>query len=196
MEKRSINTAQGKQLDIIGAIVGQDRLLVNVDIFEFFAFLGIPNTRGFGTEGDPSVGSVFFSEGSKRFGNIELNDDLYRVFIKAKIAKNITAATPEQLMEFANFIFGSGSCTVQDEDKASFTLLIGKKLNSLERSLLTYVSPTGIHLLPKPLGVRVNYGEYDSEGFFAFAGVPNAKGFGTYEYKRHDGEINYDGQHN
>ncbi|MNR37224.1 hypothetical protein D3C85_1552240 [compost metagenome] len=36
------------------------------------------------------------------------------------------------------------------------------------------------------MGVRINYGEFDGDGFFGFADVPNAKGFGdlsgTYGY--------------
>ena len=196
MQKRSLDTAEGVQLDIIGKIVGQDRVLVNVDIFDFFGFLGVPNAGGMGDLGSTSVGAVFYDLNNPRFGNITLTDEMYRIFIKAKIAKNITSATPEQVMAFTNFIFGAPSSTVQYEGEAEYTLMIGKELSSLERSLLTYVDTSSnfnSYLIPKPTGVRVNYGVYDGDRFFAFAGTPNAMGFGDLGQAYYDGTYNYDG---
>ena len=40
MQLRSINTATGAQLDLIGNIVGQPRTLVNYDAFPYFGFDG------------------------------------------------------------------------------------------------------------------------------------------------------------
>jgi hypothetical protein len=39
----------------------------------------------------------------------------------------------------------------------------------------------------------MNYGSFDYNSFFAFAGVPNARGFGTLDVKYYDGMYNYDG---
>lgn len=183
MQERSLDTAVGVNLDNIGEIVGQERTLLNVDIFEFFGFQGVPNAGSFGDFNYPQVGSIFYDSNNPRFGNITLDDDTYRIFIKAKIAKNVTRATPEDIMSFANFIFSTTGSTIQDEGFAAYTLLIGKELSSFERSLLRYVNKTNnytSYLVPKPIGVRVNYGNYDQENFFGFAGVPNAKGFGEY----------------
>lgn len=195
-QERSLDTAVGAQLDILGNIVGQERILVNVDIFEFFGFLGVPNAGAFGSLDNTSVGAVFWDLNTPRYGNIRLTDDMYRIFIKAKIAKNITSATPEEVMRFANFIFGAPSSTIQYEGTAAYTLMIGKELSSLELSLLTYVDTSSnynSYLIPKPTGVRVNYGQYDGNRFFAFAGAPNAKGFGQLDSAHYDGEFNYDG---
>lgn len=181
MQERSLDTAVGVNLDNIGEIVGQPRTLLSVDIFEFFGFRGVPNAGSFGDFFDPDVGAVFYDSNNPRFGNVTLTDDAYRIFIKAKIVKNSTHATPEQVMDFANFIFNTTGSTIQGEGGAAYTLLIGKELTSFERSLLRYVNRTNnytSYLLPKPLGVRVNYGDYDVESFFGFAGVPNTKGFG------------------
>lgn len=182
MQERSLDTAVGVNLDNIGEIVGQPRTLLSVDIFEFFGFQGIPNAGSFGDFYDPSVGAVFYDANNPRFGNVTLTDDIYRIFIKAKIAKNATHARPEQVMDFVNFIFSTSGSTIQNEGNAAYTLLVGKQLTSFERSLLTYIQKTdnyNSYLLPQPIGVRVNYGDFDYDNFFGFLGVPNAKGFGN-----------------
>jgi len=197
MQERSLDTAVGAQLDLLGTIVGQGRMLVNVDIFEFFGFDAVPNSLGFGTLGDPSVGGVFYDANNPRFGNVELNDDLYRLLIKAKIAKNVTRATPEDIMRFANFVFSTEGSTIQDEGVAAFRLLVGRQLSAIERNLLTYVDKTfdyNSYLLPKPVGVRVSFGNFDYTNFFAFSEVPNAKGFGSFEEHYYDGTYIHDGE--
>lgn len=196
MQERSLDTAVGVNLDNIGEIVGQPRTLLSVDIFEFFGFQGVPNAGGFGDFFDPSVGAVFYDANNPRFGNITLTDDIYRIFIKAKIAKNATHARPEQVMDFANFIFSTSGSTIQNEASAAYVLLVGKQLTSFERSLLKYIQKTdnyNSYLLPQPLGVDVNYGEFDYQSFFAFQGVPNAKGYGSYESRYFDGSFTYNG---
>lgn len=196
MQERSLDTAVGVNLDNIGEIVGQPRTLLNVDVFEFFGFKGVPNAGSFGNLYDPSVGAIFWDNTKPRFGNITLSDDIYRIFIKAKIAKNSTHATPEEVMDFTNFIFSTTGSTIQYEGKAAYTLFVGKLLTSFERSLLNYKQVTDSYtanLLPQPLGVKVNYGNFDVSNFFGFLEYPGAKGFGTYTYALYDGTYNYDG---
>jgi len=135
----------------------------------------------FGELGDPNIGSVFYDLDQPRFGNVTLSDDLYRLFIRAKIVKNSTRVTPDDIMGFANFIFETTGSVIQNEGDAAYTLLIGRELTAFERSLLSYVDQTNNYrgyLVPKPVGVRVNYGDYDIDSFFGFSDTPNAKGFG------------------
>lgn len=196
MQERSLDTAVGVNLDNIGEIVGQPRLLVNVDVFEFFGFKGVPNAGGFGTIPNPSVGAIFWSSANPRFGNIELSDELYRIFIRARIAKNATKATPEDIIRFADYIFQTTGSNIQYEGKAAYTLMIGRELTAFERSILNYVDRSGpypFNLMPKPTGVKVNYGNFDSSNFFGFLEYPGAKGFGTYTYPSYDGSYQYDG---
>jgi len=194
-QKRSIDTAEGVQLDILGAIVGQDRTLINVDVFNFFGFLGIDN-GSFGDVNTSAIGSVFWDINTPRFGNITLTDVMYRLFIKARIATNNTKCTPEDVMKFANFIFETQGSTVQYEGGASYTLMIGKMLSSFEKSLLTYVDERGGFkrpFLPKPAGVGVNYGNFDYTNYFGFSDAPNASGFGDLDINYQTGEHVYDG---
>lgn len=149
MQERSLDTAIGAQLDQIGEIVGQSRTLVNVQTM-------------------PAQ-------------TVVLDDDAYRIFIKSKIAKNITRATPEDIMANANLIFNTTGSTIQDEGNAAYTLLVGKILSPLEQSLLSYVIQEKgyiTYLVPKPAGVRVNYGTFIPDNYFGYQGAPNVKGYG------------------
>lgn len=124
LELRSIETAEGAQLDIIGKIVGQDRLLYDVEFFEFFGFQSHFQAGSFGTEVDARLGAKFKGVGDRASGNILLDDDMYRVFIKAKIARNVTRATPEEVMHFINFIFNTDKSSVIDEGGGKLSIFL------------------------------------------------------------------------
>ena len=180
IQKRSIDEASGWQLDIIGKIVGQPRTLINLDVYKYFAFLGYPNGETYGDLFDPSVGGSFYSAGTPIGGNYTLEDNIYRIFIKSKILKNKTAATPEELITFLKFLFGDDILIYLKEGDAAITIFFGRPLSSLELNLLNNVNyelgyPS--RLIPKPVGVGVEYAHFKAPKFFAFKGVPNAKGF-------------------
>ena len=181
MQKRSLDTATGAQLDIIGDIVGQPRELIDTALIEYFAFDGYPDAQPYGDLNDGSVGGFYYSLGEPLAGNTLLNDDQYRLFIKAKIIKNNTQATPDQFLEFISFVFGATVNNVLAEGNAAFTVMIGKELNSFEQTLLTYTSTYNGYaspFVPKPIGVRVNFGQFDYENYFGFQGTPSVKGYG------------------
>lgn len=181
MQERSIDTATGAQLDIIGDIVGQPRELIDTALLTFFAFQGYPNAQSYGDLNTPSVGGPYYDINNPLAGNTLLTDEQYRLFIKAKIIKNNTNATPDQFIQFMEFVFGIDINLVVAEGNAEFTLMMGRLLTSFEQVLLTYVSYSSGYpsrFVPKPIGVRVNFGEFDSTNFFGFQGAPNAKGYG------------------
>lgn len=181
MQERSLDTATGAQLDIIGDIVGQPRELIDTALLTYFAYLGYPDAESFGDLDNSGVGGFYRGVDAPLAGNTLLNDDQYRLFIKAKIIKNSTNATPNQLLEFINFVFDSPQNQLTEEGDASYTLLVGKELSSFEKVLLTYVSYSSGYpsrFVPKPIGVRVNYGSYVAGDAFAFQGVIGAKGYG------------------
>lgn len=181
MQKRSLDTAVGVQLDILGDIVGQPRTLLDTALLKYFAFDGYPDGQTFGTLTDNSVGGSWYSLGDALTGNTLLNDEQYRLFIKAKILKNRSTATPNDFLNFISFVFGTQVNSIIVEGDASFTILVGKELTSFEKALLTYTSNVDgydVPFIPKPVGVRVNYGQFPTNNFFAFAGVPTGKGFG------------------
>lgn len=181
MQERSIDTATGAQLDIIGEIVGQPREFIDTSLLTYFAYLGYPEAESFGDLDNSGVGGFYRGLNDPIAGNTLLNDEQYRLFIKAKIIKNSTNATPNQLLEFINFVFDSPQNQLIEEGAAAYTLLVGKQLSTFETVLLTYVSYSSGYpsrFVPKPIGVRVNYGSYVAGDTFAFQGVAGAKGYG------------------
>lgn len=180
LQKRSIDEATGTTLDIIGEIVGQPRELISVDLFSFFGFQGAIRSDSFGSLG-LSIGGKFYNLGDAVGGNILLDDQTYRIFIKAKILKNRTSSTPEEFISFINFLFGTELTVILAEGDAEYTVLFGRELSDFEKVLLNYVSKSQGYpsrLIPKTVGVRVNFGWFDSDSFFGFQGAPNVKGFG------------------
>lgn len=181
LQFRSIDEAVGAQLDIIGEIVGQPRELINTDLFTFFGFQGHPKADGYGDLNDPSVGSRWYNFGDPLGGNTQLDDELYRIFIKAKIFKNNTNVTPEQFIEFIRILFGDVQVAVVEGPEAEFIAYIGRPLNPFELALLNYVSTSSGYpsrLIPKPIGVGIGFGSFQENNYFGFQGSPGAKGYG------------------
>lgn len=183
LQKRSIDEATGSALDIIGEIVGQPRELISTDLYDFFGFQGALKAGTFGDIGQPAVGSRFYNFGDALGGNVLLDDTTYRLFIKAKILKNRTAATPEEFIAFINFLFGTSTTAILAEGQAEYTVLFGRELSEFEQVLLNYISTAQGYpsrLIPKTVGVRINFGYFLDGDYFGFQGAPGAKGFGEF----------------
>lgn len=181
MQERSIDTATGAQLDIIGDIVGQPRELIDTALLVFFAFQGYPDAQPYGDLDNSALGGPYYDINNPLAGNTLLTDEQYRLFIKAKIIKNSTNATPNQFIEFMQFVFGIDINVVVAEGDAEFTLMMGRELTSFEKVLLNYTSYSSGYpsrFVPKPIGVRVNFGQFIAENYFGFQGSPNARGYG------------------
>ena len=122
------------------------------------------------------------SAGDPTGGNYLLDDNTYRLFIKSKIIKNNTASTTEELIAFIQFIFGGTFPVYLVEGGAKCLLFFGKELSQLEKNLLSYISyelgyPS--RLIPKTVGVLMEFATFDANNFFAYQGVPNAKGYAS-----------------
>lgn len=189
LQLRDLDNATGAQLDVIGRIVGQDRVLLNADLYTFFGFQGALKAASFGEYGSNLYGGKFLDYGSPIGGNIALDDETYRLFIRAKIYKNTTNSTPEEFIEVINLIFGTTGTFLSEDGNANVTILFGRQLSDFEKGLLAYINSTDGYpsrLIPKTVGVGIKYGEYQADNFFGFDGVPGAKGFGeingTYGY--------------
>lgn len=180
LQLRGLDEAKGAQLDVIGRIVGQDRVLLQADLYEWFGMQGALNAQSFGDANDPAIGGLFYDFGTPFGGNVELDDETYRKFIKAKIYKNTTSSTPEEFIEVVNVIFNTPKTYIYEDD-AKFFVYFGRTLTNFERVLLNYISYSEGYpsrLLPKTVGVGIGYGEFQANKFFGFQGTPGALGFG------------------
>ncbi len=148
---RGIDTAIGAQLDIIGEIVGQKRAIVDLSSAEFFGYAGAAGQiDGYGTLADGSVGARYVSA-TESVGDIrQLSDTEYRLFIKAKVFKNIGTLTVEDLLDALRFILGDTVVvTITENGLHDVTLLINADIPTATGQLLSLNDA-----LPRPAGVR------------------------------------------
>lgn len=184
LEKRWIDTAEGVNLDIVGSIVGQSREFIDAEIFDYFGFADNPQAQSFGSVADASLGGRFKFVDEATTGIRQLTDDEYRLFIKARISRNRTSSTPEDIISQILYIFNSPLVLFVDGD-TKYEISIGRKLGLNEKSILL-----DTNIVPKTAGVQASYvTEFDSNNFFGFQGVPNSLGFGSVSNPSQGGKL-------
>ena len=166
ISKRYLENAIGVQQDIIGALVGQPRILINSSVISYFGFEGNLGSQPFGDINDSSIGGRFRSIDEPTIGNRSLIDDEYRLFIKARILKNSISPTPQSLASFVKILFDVDRVIVID-GKMNYTVHIGRLLDPNEKAFLT-----NNELVPKVAAVGVTYIDYDINTNFSFLGAP------------------------
>lgn len=177
IKSRMLDHARDAELDVIGYIVGQSRILVDANVFNYFGFSPNSQANSFGTTIDPSVGGRFRSVREPSIGFRTLNDDEYKLLIRSRIIKNNTGVTREDIISQLKFLFNAPSVIVTEETM-KICFLIGRILTSNEVAIIENTD-----ILPKPTGVTMCFlGSYDGTGvtgstFFGFAGIPNSSGF-------------------
>ena len=177
IEDRTIDTATGITLDILGSIVGQPREFVTANFINFFAFKDTDgnfpiNTSGLGTLDNINAGGLFKSVNDDLTGTIQLDDERYRLFIRARIARNFSKATPEDVIANAKFVTESSLVILEELEDAAYNLKIGRVFTDDEQAIIL-----ALDFIPKPAGVNVNYFDFELGNVFAFAGITDAKGF-------------------
>lgn len=143
-EQVDIDIAEGLNLDTIGAIVGISRVLPG----------GPSNPL-------PPEQSV-------------LTDAQYRLLLRAKIVKNHSRGTNEDLIKGLCYLFDSDYAAIDDNDDMTVSIGVGKMLGPVEQAMLNLLD-----ILPRPGGVMINYrAMFDGHKYFGFEGQTNALGFG------------------
>lgn len=104
MQERSIDTAVGFQLDIIGNIVGQSRFVPDINPIPFFAFDGYVGGGGFVANPLDPTAVKFKSVGQSALSNEPLQDEDFRRAIRARIIKNSSKGTIEDILEAINVL--------------------------------------------------------------------------------------------
>lgn len=181
MQLRYIDTATGYNLDLIGIIVGQSRVILEADAFPYFGYENAPEAQSYGTINDPSVGGYYWDINKPKSGSVVLNDEQYRMFIKSKIIRNTTNCTPEQIIEFVQFIYDVDQVMFYDGN-TEFYVFIGKNLTPFEKAVINYhqtLKGYESYFIPKPAGVKVYIGEFPSDEAFCFEGVEDGLGYST-----------------
>lgn len=81
-----------------------------------------------------------------------LDDENYRILIKAKIVKNHWNGTIGSLVEAWSLLFPDGQIIVTDNQDMSMDVLIVGDFSTLTSELIT-----NGYIVPKPEGVKINY---------------------------------------
>lgn len=138
-----IDTAVGAQLDVIGRIVVIDRGFESFVVFD-------PDTY-FGGSGDAcqfgGIDSQFESVGTTVSN--EVSDAIFRVLIRAKIAKNNNDATLDGIASALSFITESSPIRVVDNENMTMSVSFGSELTDIERFVFNTFD-----VVPRPQGVR------------------------------------------
>lgn len=176
MQERSIDTAVGKQLDTIGEIIGQGRSLVIYGAYDHFGFDTDVGSFPFSSEAAPTEGGAWLSETLPVSGNIELDDETYRLIIKARILSRSSLCRPQDIIDSIKFLINSSSATITETGNAHIVIGFGRLLTSLERYLIKGEGGAK-GLIPVSAGVSLSYYEYEGDDVFGFNEDPTAKGF-------------------
>lgn len=167
-----VDTAVGEQLDIIGLWVGQSRVIDGVLLVQYFGFDNSPAALPYGEERNASIGGRFYNEGEPTTATSVLADPEYRTLIKARIARNNAQGSTAEIVAALQFLF-SAPAYVQDPGGMVINVAIGRPLTLVEQAIIT-----GLDILPRPAGVRVNQlGYFNADGYLGFEGQPGALPF-------------------
>lgn len=180
-QNRSIETAEGAQLDLIGEIVGIPRGSLPATAWDgsYFGFQDDATALEFGDLDAPTVGGIFLDLADATSGNVTWSDEIYRIFIKAKIYANSSNGTPNQLIAATKSILNVNYVDIIELGNARMLLSFDRLLSPVEKYILQEVGEGG-GLLPIPIGVGVEYIEAPEE-FFGFEETPGALGFSSLE---------------
>lgn len=149
-----IELSEGALLDLIGYMVGQDRLIQGGG--EFFGFFQDFSALGFSSLDDPEMGGYWYSLTGGRGGNIVLaTDDVYRRLIKARIIFNNNLATPETLLRILNLLSNTTTSSFEEDNSGNLTIKLEKDTDGLVTHFLSLLS-TERNLIPIPLGVGIS----------------------------------------
>lgn len=188
----NVDTATTSQLDIIGAIVGVSRELdfepsaiAIGDIIcptpeelasgEEYPIINTPPPSNLSGVDYPSG----FPPEEMLDGNL-LDDDAFRLMIKARIIQNTWKGTLPELYELWNSLFpNSKVMQIQDLQDMSYNIAMQGDYTQLERELILHG-----YIIPKPEGVRINLLTFvDTDGLPLFSYDYNNmtySGYGSY----------------
>lgn len=140
----SIDDMEGAQLDIIGRIVDIDRSYIVPVAMPLALCAAAANNPAQCGDSSGTQASPLYSD-----DDATVNDDLFRLIIKAKIIKNNSSGTIDEILDGLAFILpDAGWYRLNDYENMSFSVEYYNQITDVQRYALL-----GLKLLPKPQGV-------------------------------------------
>lgn len=144
-----IDNSTGKNLDLIGRLIGEERSLVNFIDRSYFGFLGARLAESY------DVG-YWYSLYRNRYGTLRtLTDDEYRRVLKARIIKNSSDSGRNSLLEVVNILTGNESSRISENTNNSSIVLEVFDTDGLASYYLSQYK-NDKNLIPVPMGRRLS----------------------------------------
>lgn len=176
----SVETAVGVQLDVIGKYVGLNRFYKGQNLSGFLSFINYdevdapPVLRvGFSdyTDFDTKVGR-FLTYFDVLSSDLVLNDDDFRFLIKMRIIQNHSDHSHKSIDD-SIFAFFGDEVRADSEGNMVMYYFVPFTLSELIKVAIQK------EVLPRPMGVRLNYIIPEQYPFFGFATYDNTPVFNT-----------------
>lgn len=170
----NLETAVGKQLDVLGKYAGVDRFYEGQDLTGYFAFTDYAEVtpdagkRGFSiySDFDTKAGKWLIYDNTLSI-DLALNDDDYRILIKLKIIQNNSDHSHKSIDDSIFTFFGSDVRADSDGNMTMYYFVPITKTEILKVAIQK-------DILPRPMGVRLNYLIDEQNGFFGLTSYDGA----------------------
>lgn len=168
-----IDRQAGAQLDIVGNIVRQKRGQVDKDILDWFGWLENKLRKGYGQ-------APWLPRDVAKYDRASTPDDIYRVLLKAKAAKNNSRCTVDGVIDAVEFISGTPIAGLDNRQDMTFTITFAKALPLAEKTVIQ-----NFDIIPRPQGVRlISIAEPATEKYFGYIGDPFATPYQVEPYAK------------
>lgn len=167
MQERNLDNAEGEQLDVIGRILGQPRVLFDSVIIRYFGFNGATGASPYKSVNDTErTFGPYKGTRDSLLGVRELTDREYRRLLRLTIIKNTSDATITSFTDGMKLLFGLEDLDYQEavpadyaEGAATITVSIGRDYNDSEKAAFPGLDEITLaeRFLNKPLGVGILY---------------------------------------
>lgn len=147
---RYLADATGKQLDVIGEIVGIGRIFYGAAALGYFGFYDDPQAQfpSIGSATDTTVGGIYKSITDPDAADYVMDDATYRKAIYAKILKNMTNCCIEDVLLFIDLMVGHSCNTQITETSCAVAIYVHENLTQIQRTSLGLtvdgVRPAGV----------------------------------------------------
>ena len=143
-----IDKSSGKNLDLIGKLIGEERTLVNFIDRSYFGFLGARLSESY------DIG-YWYSLYKNKYGTLRtLTDEEYRRVLKARVVKNSSDNSRNSFLKVLNLLLDNeSSVVIESEDNKVIEVRVKDEDGLASYFLSKYKSDT--NLIPIPLGRRL-----------------------------------------
>ena len=156
---RYLSNATGKQMDTIGELVGLGRIFYGAAPLGYFGFYDDPqsNVPSIGDAAVPNIGGIYKSYGNANAADFVMDDTTYKRAIYAKIVKNQTNCSVEDVLLYIDLLVGRSCSTQITEGHCTSDIFIHENLTQIQRISLGLLI-AGIRACSVAMTLRDNYG--------------------------------------